>query len=118
MMWQEQAAGRGLRPPSGFQWAELLRLLGTRDSGPPELRISSIDLPEDFVIEEGQQWLLQGWKGPILLARGFLLPGHQISPRRQMVLAPIVSSFMYLQHRNLRNPIKFLDSIVDGEAFP
>jgi hypothetical protein len=29
---------------SGFQWPELLRLLGARDGGPPEVRITSIDL--------------------------------------------------------------------------
>ncbi|OQU84114.1 LOW QUALITY PROTEIN: hypothetical protein SORBI_3005G230400 [Sorghum bicolor] len=34
----------GLR--SGFQWTELLRLLGTRDGGPPQVRITSIDLPQ------------------------------------------------------------------------
>ncbi|PUZ45899.1 hypothetical protein GQ55_8G261300 [Panicum hallii var. hallii] len=31
---------------SGFQWPELLRLLGSRDGGPPEVRITSIDLPQ------------------------------------------------------------------------
>ncbi|KAF8645832.1 hypothetical protein HU200_066077 [Digitaria exilis] len=31
---------------SGFQWPELLRLLGARDGGPPEVRITSIDLPQ------------------------------------------------------------------------
>jgi len=31
---------------SGFQWPELLRLLGARDGGPPEARITSIDLPQ------------------------------------------------------------------------
>ncbi|CAN6382181.1 unnamed protein product [Urochloa humidicola] len=31
---------------SGFQWPDLLRLLGTRDGGPPEVRITSIDLPQ------------------------------------------------------------------------
>ncbi|PVH34643.1 hypothetical protein PAHAL_8G266500 [Panicum hallii] len=31
---------------SGFQWPELLRLLGSSDGGPPEVRITSIDLPQ------------------------------------------------------------------------
>ena len=31
---------------SGFQWPELLRLLGARDGGPPEVRFTSIDLPQ------------------------------------------------------------------------
>ncbi|XP_066338691.1 scarecrow-like protein 14 [Miscanthus floridulus] len=31
---------------SGFQWPELLRLLGTRDGGPPQVRVTSIDLPQ------------------------------------------------------------------------
>ncbi|CAL4982443.1 unnamed protein product [Urochloa decumbens] len=31
---------------SGFQWPDLLRLLGARDGGPPEVRITSIDLPQ------------------------------------------------------------------------
>ncbi|TVU23268.1 hypothetical protein EJB05_25623, partial [Eragrostis curvula] len=30
----------------GFQWPELLRLLGARDGGPPQVRITSIDLPQ------------------------------------------------------------------------
>ncbi|KAL6653547.1 hypothetical protein ACP70R_008471 [Stipagrostis hirtigluma subsp. patula] len=30
----------------GFQWPELLRLLRDRDGGPPEVRITSIDLPQ------------------------------------------------------------------------
>ncbi|CAN6226894.1 unnamed protein product [Urochloa humidicola] len=33
---------------SGFQWPELLGLLGTRDGGPPEVRITSIDLPQPW----------------------------------------------------------------------
>ncbi|CAM0149593.1 unnamed protein product [Urochloa decumbens] len=31
---------------SGFQWPDLLRLLGARNGGPPEVRITSIDLPQ------------------------------------------------------------------------
>ncbi|KAJ1277368.1 hypothetical protein BS78_05G289600 [Paspalum vaginatum] len=31
---------------SGFQWPELLRLLAARDGGPPEVRITNIDLPQ------------------------------------------------------------------------
>ncbi|KAL6653854.1 hypothetical protein ACP70R_008778 [Stipagrostis hirtigluma subsp. patula] len=30
----------------GFQWTELMRLLRDRDGGPPEVRITSIDLPQ------------------------------------------------------------------------